>query len=482
MSSSDESIKKEWIESKGNSETKIVKVAMSYTQLVKKFISDYGIEDLINFYITLRDKILFGLTLTTDLSMGFQMFQTANDRGTNLTSYDMFRAFCIKHASVTLDVKESRVDKLVEILNGVETYMTKTSESDVVSIMTAWVSGRTGSHANKNRIIRDIEIEVTSLETYRELRDLVNDLYFHALTWNNFIGGTPAERVDNNTAIWRKLGRIELVTKSVHRPLVMETRNSFAQSHNKLVDYIVSILQWSYAIDIMSNGVPIRGSTSVYQEGLPKLQNYIWSWGQQEDAESTTKTANALDATLLLQEKNRWISHAKKNNPKGFDALLNIELNQDTDFSSHIRFLLHIVDEGRAKYDPRTKSNKMNLVRIIPKSRREPSFGRISLSLLDQIGNYVLIPGAGVKGGHPKSWITEKLDQETDLKKRLQMIKRETSDSTINKIDVNMRPEQLKNFLKERTKLIIEKLKNEFYKFDNKTPQVPSPVDDEILK
>ena len=99
---SDESIKKDWIVSKGNPQTKIVKVAMKYTNLVKKYIKENGVGDLIDFYITLRDKVLFGLTLTTDLSMGFQMFQTANDRGTSLTSYDMFRAFCIKHASVTL--------------------------------------------------------------------------------------------------------------------------------------------------------------------------------------------------------------------------------------------------------------------------------------------------------------------------------------------------------------------------------------------
>ena len=59
----------------------------------------------------------------------------------------------------------------------------------------------------------------------------------------------------------------------------------------------------------------------------------------------------------------------------------------------------------------------MNVVRIIPKTG-DPAFGRISSNLLDQIGNYVLIPGYNAKGGHPKSWIEETLDQQTDLKKR----------------------------------------------------------------
>ena len=471
-SSSDESIKKEWIENKEKPKTKVVKVAMSYTQFIKKFIHEYGIDDLINFYITLRDKILFGLTLTTDLSMGFQMFQTANDRGTSLNSYDMFRAFCIKHASVTLGVSESRVDRLVSMLNDVEEYMSQTSESDVVSIMTAWVSGRTGSHANKSRIIKDIEIEVTRTKKYTDLKVLVDDLYHHALSWNHYVGGSAGKRVDSNTEIWRKLGRIELVTTAVHRPLIMESRNCFQQTYNELVSYIVSILQWSYAIDIISKGVPVKGNTSPYQEGLPKLQNYIWNWWQQDNFNQNN--SNPLDATLLLQEKNRWISHAKKNNQNGFKQLSSTPLKME-DFEKHIRYLLHIVDEGRAKDDPRLTSHRMNVARIIPKSRREASFGRISFSLLDQIGNYVLIPGAKAQGGHPKSWIEDTLDQQTDLKKRLQMIKRETSDSSINAIDVNMQPGQLKSFLAQRTKLIIEKLENEFQKFDNQTPVVPSP-------
>ena len=54
---------------------------------------------------------------------------------------------------------------------------------------------------------------------------------------------------------------------------------------------------------------------------------------------------------------------------------------------------------------------------------------------------------------------TKTLEQQTDLKKRLQLIKRETSDSEINQINVNMQPTDLRNFLAERTKRIIEKWK-----------------------
>ena len=36
------------------------------------------------------------VTLTDDMTMGFQMFVTANATGLPLTSYDMFRAFVVK--------------------------------------------------------------------------------------------------------------------------------------------------------------------------------------------------------------------------------------------------------------------------------------------------------------------------------------------------------------------------------------------------
>ena len=43
----------------------------------------------------------------------------------------------------------------------------------------------------------------------------------------------------------------------------------------------------------------------------------------------------------------------KKNNPNGFSQLVSTPLKLD-DFEKHILFILHLVDEGRAKDDVRT--------------------------------------------------------------------------------------------------------------------------------
>ena len=64
------------------------------------------------------------------------------------------------------------------------------------------------------------------------------------------------------------------------------------------------------------------------------------------------------------------MDYCSKNNPSGFDLLSKgLQFSQD-DFEHHIRFLLHIVDSGMAREDPRLRSNKMNVVKIIPKSSR----------------------------------------------------------------------------------------------------------------
>ena len=317
----------------------------------------------------MRDRVLFGVTLTDDLSMGFQMFQTANDRGTSLTSYDMFRAFCIKHATVTLSETEKNLDKLVEELNEVEGIVSTASENDVKQIMTAWVSGRTGLHANKNRIINDIESEINSTKKLTELKRLINDLSRHAKSWEDYVGGAPSSRQDRGTPVWRKIGRIELMTNSIHKPMVMELRNSFARKHNNLVENIVSIIQWSYARDFVARAIPVAGNTHNYQIGLPKLQNFIWNWGQRYIYRKKID-GQMLNEVLLLEQRNRWMDYCSKNNPSGFDLLSKgLQFSQD-DFEHHIRFLLHIVDSGMAREDPRLRSNKMNVeVKIIPKSK-----------------------------------------------------------------------------------------------------------------
>ena len=128
----------------------------------------------------------------------------------------------------------------------------------------------------------------------------------------------------------------------------MESRNSFREYNDDLVEYIVDILQWSCAIDIISKGVTIGGLTEPYQQGLPKLQNYIWNWWQQDMYQ--IKRPNQLSSNLLVQEKNRWIFHARKNNPNGFSQLVPTPLKLD-DFEKHILFILHLVDEERAKDD-----------------------------------------------------------------------------------------------------------------------------------
>ena len=55
------------------------------------------------------------------------------------------------------------------------------------------------------------------------------------------------------------------------------------------------------------------------------------------------------------------------------------------------------------------------------------------------------------------------------------MIKNESSDSEINTINHNMKPEELKAFIIERSEKIEKLLKREYQKFLDQNPRVPSP-------
>ena len=62
------------------------------------------------------------------------------------------------------------------------------------------------------------------------------------------------------------------MTNSIHKPMVMELRNSFARKHNNLVENIVSIIQWSYARDFVARAIPVAGNTHNIKLACPNFR------------------------------------------------------------------------------------------------------------------------------------------------------------------------------------------------------------------
>ena len=215
-------------------EGRMREAAMEFENKLSEKNAQWGISDdqLVDFYVTMRGKVLLSLTVTDDASLAFQMFETANARGTPLTPLDMFRAYCIKKTLIDFECEDSEVRKIEKVLNQIEEYLESSGNGkpDAVSahteaLMVAWVSCRTGqpSGGGFNSMIAGL---VESCSNYDELSDLVADLKQHAFVWNILIAPPPAKNPLGSERWFKLVRSIGLIVNTQHKALLLSTYTS----------------------------------------------------------------------------------------------------------------------------------------------------------------------------------------------------------------------------------------------------------------
>ena len=180
-------------------------VALTYLDMVQEFQTDREIALVLE---SILDHVLVSVTLTDDMTMGFQMFVTANATGLPLTSYDMFRAFVVKKIETGLPnitpywsrTLHHDLDNLENLFRtnawgGTE----KKKDDNLKSFMAAYMSMRVGRNLRENSIIAAIEREIYEFNTKEELRDCLWDMLEHARNWRSDIIGIPADRSPTST-------------------------------------------------------------------------------------------------------------------------------------------------------------------------------------------------------------------------------------------------------------------------------------------
>ena len=90
---------------------------------------------------------------------------------------------------------------------------------------------------------------------------MIEDLHNHAIAWSRYVGPSPSARHDKDTPVWIKIGRLELMVDAIHRPIVMELRNSYGEEDDDLIDYVVSLIQRLYATDWIARALPTAGNS-----------------------------------------------------------------------------------------------------------------------------------------------------------------------------------------------------------------------------
>lgn len=430
-------------------------VALTYHLRVRELIHKHGIDELVKFYKTMRDRVLVGVTITDDLNMGFQMFQTANARGTSLTSYDMFRAFSIKRAKVNLRLEPQKVKQIVSKLNTVEKKLLRFGDKDTSieketkSVMTAWTSCRTGKHNRENEIIKTLELDIDSIDKFSKLSGIIDDLNINARTWMRYKTPAPGQRYDAEEKAWNIIGRLEELGFSQHWSLYLALRTAQRKEgwNENVVEKYLSIIQWSIVKSVIVAGVKLGGNTNTYQQKIPIDCHYIWNMYMGNPNEITEE--------IFSERKKFWlIEHPRKANATGFEGL-SITAFEDL---KYIKVLLHLIDKNLCTKNPRGAGQRVLAVKLF--DAYTPEFSNLDLADSNRLGNYFLIRGSKSAG-----WTAQKakdFSKIKDLGKKLREIKKLSSQDPINSVSSITDASQIRIFIRKRTEMIKQRLEQGF--------------------
>ena len=184
-------------------------------------VSAFDPEELIQLSTTVLERVQVSVIITDESTMAYQMFQTANARGTPLTSLDLFRSTVIKRAETELEVSGEKLDNIMRELDQIEKAVSyaaggiaeitpqqgkltpndkskkkkteKKKEKITKDLMMAWVGCRSGRILSKG-LLPFITSEINHCPDGMALHNLVSDLRQHALTWAFQIERTPVNR------------------------------------------------------------------------------------------------------------------------------------------------------------------------------------------------------------------------------------------------------------------------------------------------
>jgi hypothetical protein len=464
--------------SQDGSVTNIQEAAILFHKYIRKIYKKLGVDELIKFYDTLCKRVMVSLTITDEASMGFQMFQTANSRGTALTSYDMFRAFCIKRSQVDLQLPELNRLVVVQLLNVIEGYLNEYGKTDdardtgVKSLMTAWMICRNGKRFTASVIIREIEELVESINSYSEMLGVINDLTLHAKKWLEYKSKTPMKREDapgnfgrKGRKSWITIGRLEELGMTIFWPLVLSLRcaeddengsSTFICSSGKFKksDSIIEMLQWTIIKGIVCKRLPIRGKSQDIENELVKDCNLIWNGYHKLDP--------MMDEEKIKERMQYWqLDHPKKENPTGFKDMELVEFHSGKDGNfKHAKILLHLLDSGMSDIDPRFTGQKIHVAKIFPPNNRD--FNYIDEDFSNLLGNFILVRGSA-SGGVNKKFFEED-DMSFDERKK-QLIKYSSDDSINTPLNHVKDVDEITRFIKIRSLNLKHRLEEKWKEF-----------------
>jgi hypothetical protein len=196
-------------------------------------ISKEELAELLRFYNTLRYRVVVNRTTTEDIGLAYRMFVTANTRGMPLNNFDIFRGLIIargyqlnfkkdiaKELEVELAVTSALLDSHYKPKEGTAKFKQEEKGNLIDSIMAASASVRLGRWISKKNVSNHFETEISKMETFDELKEMVDFTQEFAMFWDRL----PEKRKPEHKYLspeYRIYRRMQRLAFKQHVPFVV---------------------------------------------------------------------------------------------------------------------------------------------------------------------------------------------------------------------------------------------------------------------
>ena len=301
---------------------------------IRDVVDDYrsfvrGIEnpdELASFTNTLLHRVEMMILCVPNTAMAFQMFQTANARGTPLSQLDMFRSTVVMQAQTVLELSNEHITQLLGFLRHIEeTFIKKyPSEKDrgkkIDQLMKYWLWIRRGTDAGGvSYIMRMVE----DCLNHKTLIELVFDLYQHVLVWcgTEEIKGidVSCSRIPHDNPLHPIFPKVTEGWKLF--ALAVRTAREFPRRGHALSsrqeNMLFSLMSWWYLIEYSHNGAT---NTTPFRSLWASLAHRAWhhsahcnlewnGWNNESfEAERNSKVGDFLFQQFPLLKANNFPS------------------------------------------------------------------------------------------------------------------------------------------------------------------------------
>jgi uncharacterized protein with ParB-like and HNH nuclease domain len=372
-------------------DTNMGRVAIEYHKLAAKYESSLEIQ---NFLEAVLDNVLVSVTITDNITMGFQMFQTANARGLPLTAYDMFRAFVVKKIEsdfVQISSRRSRglhfaLDELETIFQAASWGRSdKDKEKNLKQFMSAYMSMRAGQNLSEATIIALIEDEINAIRSPDELLEYLWDMKEHAVVWKSKIH--PGRPTDRDSYQFRFIRRMHRMGVKVVRGSFLSFVTNRAESES---DWLLSVVEWSIIKQLLLKG-QLAGNTAEFYQ-LAVEMNMFWD----------PEKAPPISGEDFENFRQLWLSE------RITGEQLNVLPQSFDDQNNCFYALLHRLErqDGLASDDPGRNAQTTTMIRLVSHEYAGGGY--------NHIGNFYLTPGSANNGltHYQKMTHEESIDME----------------------------------------------------------------------